>query len=208
MGADLAVETLVAAYRQGIFPWPHTGMPLPWFSPDPRAVLWPEQVRVSRSLRQRLRRSGWSTTVDQAFDDVVARCAHRPRREGTWINRSMRHAYGRLHRMGWAHSLEVWAGTRLVGGLYGVRAGACFTGESMFHAETDASKVALVDLCDRWAEAGGVMIDVQLPTEHLMSMGAVEVPRDAFLLRLADVQSQAVCVVTDRLPVSRLVPAR
>jgi leucyl/phenylalanyl-tRNA--protein transferase len=206
-GGDLAVETLVDAYRRGIFPWPHTGVPLPWFSPDPRAVLQPGAVRISKSLRQRLRRSGWVTTVDAAFDDVVSRCAHRPRREGTWISRSMRQAYGRLHRLGWAHSVEVWDGDRLVGGLYGVRVGACFTGESMFHAATDASKVALVDLCRRWSDAGGRIVDVQLPTEHLASLGAEEVPRREFLTLLAEARDQTVFMTTDRLPVSRLVPA-
>jgi leucyl/phenylalanyl-tRNA--protein transferase len=208
VGGDLAVETLVDAYRRGIFPWPHPGLPLPWFSPDPRAVLHPEEVRVSRSLRQRLRRSGWSTTVDAAFDAVVAACAERPWREGTWINRHMRQAYGRLHRMGWSHSVEVWEDDVLVGGLYGVRVGACFTGESMFHRATDASKVALVDLCRRWAEAGGVMIDVQLPTEHLASMGAVQLDRTSFLASLAVARDRVVCMVTDRLSVSRLAPAR
>ncbi len=206
MGADLAVETLVDAYRRGIFPWPHTGMPLPWFSPDPRAVLWPSRVHVSRSLRQRLRRSGWSTTVDAAFGEVVAACAKRPG-EGTWINRRMRDAYARLHRLGWAHSLEVWDGDVLVGGLYGVRVGACFSGESMFRRRTDASKVALVDLCRRWEEAGGTIIDVQLPTEHLSSMGAVEVERSQFLARLAEARDRVVCMETGRKPVSRLVGA-
>lgn len=208
VGGDLEVATLVDAYRQGIFPWPHSGVALPWFSPDPRAVLWPDRVSVSRSLRQRLRRSGWVTTVDAAFDVVVAECADRPWREGTWISRSMRHAYGRLHRLGWAHSVEVWDGEDLVGGLYGVRIGGCFTGESMFHRSTDGSKAALVDLCRRWADAGGVMIDVQLPTEHLATMGAVEVERPAFLGQLAEVRDCVVCMETGELPVSRLALAR
>ncbi len=208
VGGDLDAATLVDAYRRGIFPWPHSGVPLPWFSPDPRSVLWPDGVRVSKSLRQRLRRSGWVTTVDAAFEAVISACAERPWREGTWISRSMRHAYGRLHRLGWAHSVEVWDGRRLVGGLYGVRVGGCFTGESMFHRSTDGSKVALVDLCRRWADAGGVMIDVQLPTEHLASMGAVEVDRDGFLAKLAAVRDKVVYVDTGERPVSRLVPVR
>lgn len=209
VGGDLDVSTLVDAYHRGIFPWPHSGVALPWFSPDPRAVLWPDEVRVSRSLRQTLRRSGWSTTVDAAFEDVIAACADRPWREGTWISRAMRHAYAKLHRLGWVHSLEVWDGRgRLVGGLYGVRVGACFTGESMFHRATDASKVALVDLCRRWAEAGGVMIDVQLPTEHLATMGALEVARATFLARLDEARDSAVCMATSALPVSRLAPVR
>ena len=208
MGADLAVETLVDAYRRGLFPWPHRGMPLPWFSPDPRAVIRPDRVRVSRSLRQRLRRCGWSTTVDYDFDAVIAACAARPGHEGTWINRHMRHAYARLNQLGWAHSLEVWEGDTLVGGLYGVRIGACFTGESMFHRRPDASKVALVDLGRRWGQAGGQMIDVQLPTDHLRTMGAEDVARAEFLAELAAVRDRVVCVATGPLPVSRLVPAR
>jgi leucyl/phenylalanyl-tRNA--protein transferase len=203
-GADLEPDTLVDAYRRGIFPWPHGRMALPWFSPDPRAVLRPGAVHVSRSLRRTLRRCGWTTTVDAAFDDVVAGCAARPRAEGTWIDRRMRSAYGRLHRLGWAHSLEVWDGNRLVGGLYGVRVGACFTGESMFSRLSDASKAALVDLGRRWEDAGGVLVDVQLPTDHLTSMGAVEMRRADFLAELARLRDRTVRMATDRLPVSRL----
>lgn len=207
-GADLEPETLVDAYRRGIFPWPHEGMPLPWFSPDPRGVLEvgaPGRAAVSKSLRQRLRRCGWTTTVDLAFDEVVAACADRPGDDGTWIIDDMRHAYGRLHRLGWAHSLEVWDGERLVGGLYGVRVGGCFTGESMFHREPDASKAAFVDLVARWRRAGGSVIDVQLPTEHLVSLGVVGVPRAEFRRWLARVRDDPVGIGRDRLPVSRLV---
>ncbi len=206
-GADLKPSTLVDAYRRGIFPWPHPGVAVPWFSPDPRAVLPLDGLRVSRSLRQRLRRCGWSSTVDAAFEAVVDGCAHRPGGEGTWIGRDMRQAYARLRRLGWAHSVEVWDGGELVGGLYGVAVGGCFTGESMFHRATDASKVALVDLVARWAEAGGAFIDVQLPTPHLTSLGAVEMDRAEFLQRLEAVRDRHVPVVLDRLPVSRLAPA-
>jgi leucyl/phenylalanyl-tRNA--protein transferase len=203
-GADLKPSTLVDAYRRGIFPWPHPGVATPWFSPDPRAVVPLDGLHVSRSLRQRLRRSGWSTTVDADFVGVVAACADRPGGEGTWIGRDMRQSYVRLWRMGWAHSLEVWDGGALVGGLYGVAVGGCFTGESMFHRATDASKVALVDLVARWAEAGGAFIDVQLPTGHLTSLGAVEMPRVEFLRRLEAVRDHHVPVEQDRLPVARL----
>ncbi len=203
-GADLKPATLVDAYRRGIFPWPHPGVALPWFSPDPRAVLELDGLLVSRSLRQRLRRCGWTTTVDGAFDDVVDACAVRPRGEGTWIGHGMRQAYSRLGRMGWAHSIEVWDGDVLAGGLYGVAVGGCFTGESMFHRATDASKVALADLVARWAEAGGAFIDVQLPTDHLTTLGAVEVARPDFLDRLGAVRDTHVPVVLDRLPVARL----
>jgi leucyl/phenylalanyl-tRNA--protein transferase len=205
LGADLEPETLVDAYRRGIFPWPHEGMPLPWFSPDPRALIQPGRVHVSRTLRRRLRTCGWETTVDRAFADVVAGCT----RPQTWITPAMRAAYARLQQLGWAHSLEVWDGDRLVGGIYGVRVGACFTGESMFHTERDASKVALVDLVARWAEAGGAFVDVQVPTDHLASMGAVAVPRAEYLARLAEARDRVVAVETGRLPVSRLaLPAR
>jgi leucyl/phenylalanyl-tRNA--protein transferase len=203
-GADLAPSTLVDAYRRGIFPWPHPGLPLPWFSPDPRAVLALDGLRVSRSLRQRLHRCGWETTVDAAFDQVIAACADRPDGQGTWIGDDMRAAFTRLFRLGWVHSLEVWAGDALVGGLYGVAVGGCLTGESMFHRATDASKVALVDLVDRWREAGGALVDVQLPTAHLATMGAVEVPRDEFLDRLTSVRDVAVTLPVERRPVSRL----
>ena len=203
-GADLKPATLVDAYRRGIFPWPHPGVALPWFSPDPRAVVPLDGLRISRSLRQRLRRSGWSTTVDVAVDAVITACADRPSGEGTWISRGMRQAYSRLARLGWVRSVEVWDGEDLVGGLYGMAVGGCFTGESMFHRLSDASKVALADLVDRWREAGGAFVDVQLPTEHLASLGAVEVARDEYLARLHAVRDRHVPVVLDRLPVSRL----
>ena len=203
-GADLKPATLVDAYRRGIFPWPHPGVAVPWFSPDPRSLLALDGLRVSRSLRQRIRRCGWTTTVGQAFDAVVDACADRPGGEGTWIGRDMRQAYARLGRMGWATSVEVWDGDTLVGGLYGVAVGGCFTGESMFHHATDASKVALADLVARWSEAGGAFIDVQLPTPHLASLGAVEVGREEFLRRLDLVRDRHVPLVVNRLPVSRL----
>ena len=163
---------------------------------------------MSRSLRKRLRTARWETTVDADFPGVVAACAVRPRPEGTWITRKMAAAYRRLHELGWAHSLEVWDGAELVGGIYGVRVGGCFTGESMFHRRTDASKVALVDLAARWRDGGGAFVDVQLPTEHLTSMGAVEMPRARFLGLLAEVRDRQVAVRLDRLPVSRLAGAQ
>ena len=206
-GADLKPATLVDAYRRGIFPWPHPGVALPWFSPDPRAVLPLDGLVVSRSLRQRLRRCGWQTTVNGAFEAVVSACAAGPAGEGTWIGDDMRRAYVRLWQLGWAHSVEVWDGPELLGGLYGVAIGGCFTGESMFHRATDASKVAVVDLVDRWQEAGGALIDVQLPTAHLARLGAVELRREEFLSRLAAVRDAPTPVCLDRLPVSRLAQA-
>jgi leucyl/phenylalanyl-tRNA---protein transferase len=203
IGADLEPATLVDAYRQGIFPWPHPGAPLPWFSPDPRGVIPLEGVTVSRSLRARLRRSGWETTVDRAFAAVLAGCAD-PREGGTWITPPMRVAYQRLHDLGHAHSLEVWAGNELVGGLYGIGVGGVFTGESMFHLASDASKVALVDLTARLTEAGGCLIDVQMVTPHLASLGARDLPRAEFLDLLARARNDPVRLPGDRLPVARL----
>ena len=203
VGADLEPATLVAAYRSGVFPWPHEGMPLPWFSPDPRAVFWVNDVHVSRSLRRTLRRCGWTTTLDAAFDDVLRGCGE-DRDDGTWITGEMAEAYRRLHDLGWAHSLEVWDGDDLVGGIYGVLVGGMFTGESMFHRASDASKVALVDLCTRLAEAGASWLDGQLPTGHLRSMGAESWPRGLFLERLDAVRDRDVRPVTDPLPVERL----
>jgi leucyl/phenylalanyl-tRNA--protein transferase len=207
IGADLEPATLIDAYRRGIFPWPHPGAPLPWFSPDPRGVIPLDGVRCARSLRARLRNSGWETTVDRAFAAVVAGCADRTgvlREGGTWITAPMRVAYQHLHDLGHAHSLEVWAGGELVGGLYGVGVGGVFTGESMFHLVSDASKVALVDLTARLTAAGGRLIDVQMVTPHLASLGARDLPRAEFLDLLARVRDDPVRLATDRLPVARL----
>jgi leucyl/phenylalanyl-tRNA--protein transferase len=193
------------AVRSGAVPLlPGTDGLVPWCSPEPRAVLLADRVVVSRSLRRTLRRSGWTTTVDVAFDDVVAGCADRGT-EGTWITDRMREGYAELHRAGGAHSLEVWDGARLVGGLYGVLTGRVFSGESMFHAETDASKVALVDLCARLLEAGVVLVDTQQPTEHLAAMGQVLVHRAEYLQVLAQLRDARVDLPTDRRPVERLV---
>ena len=205
VGADLAPDTLVDAYRRGIFPWPHPGVPLPWFSPDPRGVLPVGEFHVSRSLRRRLRTCGWTTTVDASFGAVVAGCAQDRGEHGTWITTTMARAYARLHELGWAHSLEVWDGGRLVGGVYGVQVGGVFTGESMFHRATDASKVALLDLVQRLAAAGGSVLDVQLTTAHLAGLGARDVGRDDFLAELAVAREADVRLVTTELPVSRLL---
>jgi leucyl/phenylalanyl-tRNA--protein transferase len=182
-GADLQAATILAAYRAGVFPMGlgrHGGAPMGWWSPDPRGVLLPDDLRVSRSLRRscgRLR-----VSVDTAFPAVVAGCAD-PDREGRWITRAITRAYSELHRLGWAHSVEVWSGDDLVGGLYGIAIGGLFAGESMFHRVTDASKVALVALRDLVAadEDPRRIIDVQWVTPHLASLGVREVPRAAYL---------------------------
>ncbi len=180
IGEDLRPGTLLEAYGKGIFPWPDGHGAVYWWSPDPRAVFPVGTVRRSRSLRQRIRNGGFRTTVDAAFTDVIDACSHRPG-EGTWITPSMRAAYVELHRIGAAHSVEVWHEDRLVGGLYGVTVGRVFTGESMFHREPDASKIALVALDEHLAERGFALIDAQMHTDHLERMGAILVPRSAFL---------------------------
>lgn len=202
-GADLAPATLIDAYRRGIFPWPHEDTPLPWFSPDPRGVVTVASLHVSRSLTRTLRRCGWTTTVDAAFAGVVDACAARGR-EGTWITAEMVRAYQRLHELGWAHSVEVWDDRDLVGGIYGVQIGAVFTGESMFHRRADASKVALVDLLDRFTTAGGSLLDVQLVTPHLATLGAYEVPRSVFLADLRSLRQRTVRMAVARRSVTLL----
>lgn len=179
-GADLEPSTLVEAYRHGLFPMPHDDMLL-WWSPRRRGVLEPGGLRVTRSLAKSARR--FTITVDQAFDEVVAACAD-PGRPGGWISAEIRAAYGRLHSLGWAHSIETRdADGRLVGGLYGVSIGALFAGESMFHRERDASKVALVGLTEI---VGDGLIDVQWSTPHLASLGVVEWPRERYLAALGE----------------------
>jgi leucyl/phenylalanyl-tRNA--protein transferase len=186
-GGDLTPERLLAAYKQGIFPWYQEGQPILWWSPDPRAVLWPDALRVSRSLRRSLRKRRFEFRVDTAFDGVVAACAE-PRRygAGTWITGEMAEAYGRLHRLGWAHSFETWADGLLVGGLYGVGVGRAFFGESMFARATDASKVALVHAVDFMRARGIALIDCQVASAHTRSLGAVDIPRREFLALIKD----------------------
>lgn len=179
-GGDLQPATLLDAYTHGIFPWPMGDGTLYWWSPDPRCIIPLTGLHVSRTLRRRLRRGDLDVTRDRAFMEVVAGCADRPG-EGTWILPEMAAAYERLHRLGVAHSVEVWQGDRLVGGVYGVATGGVFSGESMFHRIPDASKVALVGLVAHLREAGFALFDVQLWTPHLERMGAVRMPRDLFI---------------------------
>jgi leucyl/phenylalanyl-tRNA---protein transferase len=181
-GGDLEPPTIVAAYRAGIFPWPHPDHELLWWSPDPRAVIPVDGPRVSRRLARTIRAGRFRVTLNAAFDEVIAGCADR---DDTWITPAMRAAYGRLHRLGWAHSVEVWQGGRLAGGLYGVAIGAVFAAESMFHRVADASKVALVAVLAHARRVGMTLFDVQMPTPHLVSLGAVTLRRDEYLARLA-----------------------
>ena len=184
-GGDLAPATLLDAYARGIFPWPAPDGTVFWWSPDPRAVIPLDGLHVSRTLRRTLRSGRFRTTRDEAFPAVVSACGDRPG-EGTWITPGMAAAYTRLHHLGHAHSVEVWdpAG-ELVGGVYGVVRGAAFMGESMFHRTADASKVALVALVEHLRARAFTLFDVQLPTPHLATMGAVELAREVYLDRLA-----------------------
>lgn len=184
VGGDLSPERLLAAYRRGIFPWFNEGQPILWWSPNPRAVLLPPELHVSRSLRRTLRRDRFRVSVDQAFNAVIAGCAESRVATGTWITPEMRHAYGALFELGAAHSVEVWQGETLAGGLYGVAIGRMFAGESMFSAVTDGSKVAMVALVHRCLALGVELIDCQLPTNHLESLGSRCLPRAEFLQRV------------------------
>lgn len=186
-GGDLSPERLEAAYRRGIFPWFSRGEPILWWSPDPREVLFPDRIHVSRSLGKTLRSGRYRVTQDQAFEAVVQACAApRARSPGTWILPAMRAAYLALHRRGIAHSVETWHGEELVGGLYGVRVGSVFCGESMFSRATDASKVALATLAAGAAAQGIRLIDCQLENPHLRSLGSQSIPRAEFVRYLPD----------------------
>ncbi|MHB1215601.1 MAG: leucyl/phenylalanyl-tRNA--protein transferase [Thiobacillus sp.] len=187
MGGDLSAARLLEAYRHGIFPWFNPGEPILWWSPDPRMVLVPGEVRVTRSLARRIRNGGFVVRVDTAFADVMRACAApRQGESGTWISPAMVAAYTRLFEMGYAHSVETWHGDRLVGGLYGVAIGHMFYGESMFSREPDASKVALVRLAQQLQRWNFGLIDCQMETSHLASLGARTMPRATFTARLAE----------------------
>jgi leucyl/phenylalanyl-tRNA--protein transferase len=190
IGADLEPGTLLHAYRHGLFPMPlHQGGPLAWWSPDPRGVLPLDRLRVSRSLRQSMKR--YEIRVDTAFDAVVDACRD-PSRDGAWITPEIKEAYCRLHDLGYAHSVEAWTvptdstGTELAGGLYGIAIGGLFAGESMFHRSRDASKVALVHLVDQLVAGGAALLDVQWTTPHLRTLGAVDIPRYDYVARAAE----------------------
>jgi leucyl/phenylalanyl-tRNA--protein transferase len=185
-GADLSPGRLLAAYRQGIFPWYSGDEPILWWSPDPRMVLFCDELKVSRSLAKSVRNKGYQVTVDSCFADVLLHCSKtRKDGAGTWLGREMRGAYLALHRAGYAHSFETWQDGHLAGGLYGVAIGRAFYGESMFSSATDASKVALVALVETLRARGFPMIDCQQRTPLLASLGGREIPRRQFLRRLA-----------------------
>lgn len=196
MGGALSVDALVSAYSQGIFPWYNEGQPILWWSPDPRLVLYPEQLKVSRSLRKVIRQQRFELRANTAFADVMLGCAWRGQPESlgeapaTWITQAMFSAYLELHNVGYAHSIEVWEGKELFGGLYGVVLGNVFFGESMFSKRSNASKVALWALCQWLMHKGFKVIDCQVSNDHLLSLGAIEVPRTEFLTSLNNIDIQ------------------
>ncbi len=186
-GGDLHADRLLDAYRRGIFPWYESGQPILWWSPDPRLVLQPQDLKVSRSLNKLLKRNTYLVSMDQSFSAVIQNCAvSRRGAAGTWITDDMQSAYTELHNRGLAHSVEIWSGSSLVGGLYGVALGQVFFGESMFSKEDNTSKLALVYLVRQLQRWGYRLIDCQVSSEHLVSLGASEIGRDQFQQRLAE----------------------
>jgi len=181
VGGDLRPERLLAAYRNGIFPWYEAGQPILWWSPNPRAVLLPSGLHISRSLRRTLRSDRYRVSVDQSFRSVIDACAKMRATSGTWITPEMSSAYLRLHRLGHAHAVETWQGAELVGGLYGIALGRVFFGESMFSCAPDASKVALVKLVQIAESRGIEIIDCQVTTSHMTSLGSELMPRAEFV---------------------------
>lgn len=188
IGGDLSPQRLLAAYARGIFPWYSPGQPILWWSPDPRMVLFPDELKISRSLAKRLKRQDYEIRFDSAFRDVMQACSATPRpdQDSTWIVEEMITAYCHLHELGHAHSVETWIDGKLAGGLYGVAIGRMFYGESMFHHVTDASKIAFVHLVQYLRQHGFGMIDCQMNTAHLARLGAREIPRNTFATRLGE----------------------
>jgi len=185
IGGDLAPERLYCAYQQGIFPWFNEDEPVLWWSPDPRAIVLPQDIRQNKSLRKFLKKSEYSVSINLAFERVISGCAEpRADNEGTWILPQMQLGYVQLYKQGKAHSIEVWQDDQLVGGLYGVLVGHCFCGESMFSKQANASKLALLILGKLMAQSNHAFIDCQLPNPYLMSMGATLLSRDVFLKKL------------------------
>lgn len=209
VGGDLSPRRLLNAYRQGLFPWYSEGQPILWWSPDPRMVLFPTELHVSRSLRKTLRQGRFQVSVDRAFEAVIQACAA-PRADatGTWLVDEMIEAYRDLHRSGQAHSVETWREGELVGGLYGVSLGRTFFGESMFSRAADASKVALVALVERCQRHGIELIDCQVYSDHLRSLGAREIPRREFLARVAAAVNQSASEASWPAPVDPPEPRR
>jgi len=197
VGDDLDVDTLIEAYGKGIFPWPMEELQLPWFSPRRRAILHFEEIHLSRSLQRAVRQNTFLFTVDRAFREVMKGCAETPRpgQDGTWILPEILEAYGLLHDRGVAHSVEVWEAEALVGGIYGVDCGGAFTGESMFYRRPNASKLALLHLVDHLRSQGLDWLDIQVMTPHMSALGAREIARREFLVKLKTAQSAGKALV-------------
>lgn len=183
IGGDLSAQRILLAYEKGIFPWFSENEPILWWSPDPRLVLFPENIKVSRSLKKTIKKNTFHLTMDHAFEETILSCAKPRRKEytGTWLVEEMIEAYIQLHKLGYAHSIETWKDDRLVGGLYGICLGGIFFGESMFSSEDDASKTALTALANHLEQHRFDLIDCQVTTNHLLSMGATEISRNAYL---------------------------
>jgi len=183
VGGNLSIEMLKLAYSKGVFPWYEDGMPILWWSPDPRMVLFPDKMIISHSLKQIIKKQQFTITIDKAFEKVIKNCAKTPRKgeKGTWITKEMRNAYIRLHEAGYAHSAETWLDGELVGGLYGVAMGKAYFGESMFHHVTNASKVAFYHLVEKLSSWDFKIIDAQVYTNHLESLGGEMIPRSQYI---------------------------
>jgi leucyl/phenylalanyl-tRNA--protein transferase len=190
IGGDLTPERLILAYRYGIFPWFSDDDPICWYSPHERCVIYPERIKVSKSMKQVFKNGGFRVSVDEAFAKVITKCAETPRKgqAGTWITHDMQQAYTKLYQLGWAHSVEVWKNDELVGGLYGIAIGDVFCGESMFSSVSNASKVALIFLCQ---QTKFKLIDCQLPNEHLLSLGAEMINRKTYMQYINDQSSNS-----------------
>ncbi len=194
VGGDLTAERLLSAYSQGIFPWFSDEQPILWWSPNPRCVLFPDQLNISRSMKKILRRGEYQITVNEAFPKVMQQCAApREGQDGTWITTEMHEAYIQLHRLGHAHSAECWHQGELVGGLYGIAIGQVFFGESMFSQRSNASKAAFITLVQQLIGWGYQLIDCQVHTDHLESLGAIEIQREQFLQSLNSLCRQKPC---------------
>ena len=199
-GGDLEPDTVVTAYRSGIFPWPHPGLPLVWFCPRERGVLEFDRLHVPARLQRERRHTKLTFSLDRAFPEVIAACAEAPRpgQDGTWITPAMVSAYVRLHELGVAHSVEAWDGEELVGGLYGVDVDGAFAGESMFHRRPNASKLALLHLVDHLEGQGLDWMDIQVVTPHMVALGAREIDRDDFLDRLRQTRARGLSLFSRR----------
>lgn len=178
---DLSPERLILAYRNGIFPWFSEDEPILWWSPDPRFILYPKDIKVSHSMKKLLKKNTYKISFDTCFRDVISNCSNLRKESGTWITNDMIEAYCKLHELGYAHSVEAWYEDELVGGLYGISIGKCFFGESMFSTMSNASKAAFITLCKKLEEKEYIMVDCQVYTEHLESLGAVNISKEKFL---------------------------